>query len=76
MFLLYHYNAKPHCSAQTEDAMTSLKFTVAPHPPYSPNLALSHFWLFPKMKMLKGQNFSSDAEFEAAVNKCVAARKW
>ena len=36
MFLLHHDNARPHCSAQTQDAMTSLKFTAVPHPPYSP----------------------------------------
>jgi hypothetical protein len=50
--------------------MTSLKFTVIPHLPYSP---LSDFWLFPKLKeMLKGQHFSSDAEVEAAVRKLIS----
>jgi len=35
-----------------------VKFTVVPHPPYSPDLAPSDFWLFPKLKeMLKGQHF-------------------
>jgi len=54
--LLHHDNTRPHCSAQTQDAMTSLKFTVVPHPPYSPDLAPSDFWLFPKLKeTLKGQ---------------------
>jgi len=68
-FLLHHNNARPHCSAQTQDAMTSLKFKVVPHPPYSPDLAPSDFWLFPKLKeTLKGQHFSSDAEVEAAAN--------
>jgi histone-lysine N-methyltransferase SETMAR len=29
------------------------------HPPYSPNLAPSHFWLFPKLKnALEGQRFA------------------
>jgi len=40
---------KATLQCQTQDAMTSLKFTVVPHPPYSP-LALSDFWLFPKLK--------------------------
>jgi hypothetical protein len=53
--------------------MTSLKFTVVPHPPCSPDLALSDFWLFPKLKeTLKGQHFSSDAEVEAAVCKWIS----
>ena len=67
-FLLHHDNARPHSSVQTQDAMTSLKFTVVPHPPYSPDSAPSYFWLFQKFKeTLKGQHFSSDAEVEAAV---------
>jgi len=62
-FLLHYDNARPHCSAQTQDAITSLKFTVVPHSPYSPDLAPSDFWLFPKLKeTLKGQKFSLDAE--------------
>jgi histone-lysine N-methyltransferase SETMAR len=70
MFLLHHDNARQQCSAQTQDTMTSLKFTVVQHPPYSPDLAPSDFLLFPKFtETLKGQHFSSDAEVEAAVRK-------
>jgi len=32
MFLLHH-NARPHRSAQTQDAMTSLRLTAVPLPP-------------------------------------------
>jgi transposase len=50
--------------------MKRLKFTVVPHPPYSPDFAPSEFWLFPKLKeTLKGQHFLSDAKVEAAVGK-------
>ena len=73
-FLLQHDNARPHCSAQTQDAMISLKFTVVPHPPYRPDLAPSHFWFFPKLKMLKSKHFLSDAEFEAAVRKWISSQ--
>ena len=53
--------------------MTSLKFTVVPHPHYSPDLSPSDFWLFPKLKeTFKGQHFSSDAEVEAAVCKWIS----
>jgi histone-lysine N-methyltransferase SETMAR len=68
-------NTRPHCSAQTQDAMTSLKFTVVPHPPYSPGLAPSDFLLFPRLKeMLKGQHFSLDAEAEVAVCKWISSQ--
>jgi len=32
-FLLHHGNASPHCSTQTQDAITSLKLKVVLHPP-------------------------------------------
>jgi len=55
--------------------MTSLKFKVVPHPPYSPDLAPPDFWLFPKLKeMLKCQHFSSDAKVEAAVCKWISSQ--
>jgi transposase len=55
--------------------MTSLKFTMVPHPPYSPDLAPSDFWLFPQLKeMLKGQHFSLDAKVEAAVHKWISSQ--
>ena len=74
-FILHHDNASPHCSAQTQDAMTSLKFTLVSHPPYSPDLASPDLWLFPKLKeTLKGQHFSSDAKVEAAVRKWISSQ--
>jgi hypothetical protein len=55
--------------------MTSLNFTVVPHPPYSPDLAPSDFRSLPELKeMLKGQHFLSDAEVEAAVCKWISSK--
>jgi histone-lysine N-methyltransferase SETMAR len=72
---LHHDNARPRCSAQTQDSITSLKFTVVSHLTYSPDLAPSDFWLFPKLKeTLKGKKFSSDAEVEAAVCKWISSQ--
>jgi len=54
--------------------MTNLKFKVVPHPPYSPDLAPSDFWFFPKLKeILKGQHFSSEAKVEAPVCKWISS---
>ncbi len=39
--------------------MGEMQFTVLPHPPYSPDLAPSDFYLFRHMKKaLRGQHFS------------------
>jgi len=40
--------------------------TVVPHPPYSPDLAPSDFFLIPKLKMeLKGRRFQTVEEIQA-----------
>jgi transposase len=48
--LLQHDNARPHTSAATSAAVDSIGFEVVPHPPYSPDLVLSDFWLFGALK--------------------------
>jgi len=45
-----------------------LLYELLEHPPYSPDLAPSDFFLFPKLKLfLAGQCFSSNQEATAAV---------
>lgn len=40
-----------------------LGYELLPHPPYSPDLAPSDYWLFPNLKRwLKGQRFYTDEE--------------
>jgi len=40
--------------------------TVCPHPPYSLDLALCDFWLFPKVKMtMKGKGFDLIQDIKA-----------
>ena len=44
----------------TRGLLTDNNMTVVPHPPYSPDLAPSDFFLFPKLKMkLKGRRFQT-----------------
>ena len=44
--LLQHDNARPHVSKQTKEAIYRLGVECVPHPPYSPDLAPSDYWLF------------------------------
>ncbi|GFR71361.1 histone-lysine N-methyltransferase SETMAR [Elysia marginata] len=75
--ILHHDNAKPHTSRQTEEALHKMNFIVLPHPSYSPDLAPSEFYLFPKLKdHLRGNHYGGDEDVEAAVRhwfrqKCV-----
>jgi len=47
--------------------LRDLHYELLEHPPYSPDLVLSDFCLFPKLKIvLAGQRFSSNQEAIAA----------
>jgi len=48
--------------------LRDLHYELLKHPPYSPDLAPSDFYLFPKLKLfLTGQRFSSNQEAIATV---------
>lgn len=56
--LFHHDNAPAHSTTIARQKLTELRFKVVPHPSYSPDLALSDFHLFSKLKMfLDGKRF-------------------
>ena len=62
-----HDNAPAHRALATQKKLAYLGFQCFDHPPYSPDLALSDYHLFPGLKkQLKGCHFSSDVEVIAA----------
>ena len=64
-WLLHNDNAPAHAAILTRRFLTD-NMTVVPHPPYSPDLAPSDFFLFPKLKMkLKGWRFQTLEEIQA-----------
>ena len=65
-WLLHHNNAPAHAALLTRWFLTDNNMNVVPHPPYSPDLALSDFLLFLKLKMkLKGRIFQTLKEIQA-----------
>jgi histone-lysine N-methyltransferase SETMAR len=59
--------APAHKALATQKKLAYLGFQCLDHPPYSLDLALSDYHLFPGLKkQLKGRHFSSDAEVIAA----------
>ena len=59
--LIQHDNARPHTSLRTQEAIAKFGWTVLPHPPHSPGLALSDFHLFGPLKdTLRGSKFEDD----------------
>ena len=56
--LLHHDNAPSHSSRIVMDTVNKLE--LLPHPPYSPDLAICDFWLFPNLKnRLRGNKYES-----------------
>ena len=65
----HHNNAPAHTSAIATAKLFFLRYEILPHPPYSPDLAPSDYFLFPNMKTwLGGKRFSSNEEIIAATN--------
>jgi hypothetical protein len=57
--VLHHDDAPAHTILSVREFLASRRITVLENPPYSPDLASSGFFLFPKIKeILKGRHFS------------------
>ena len=67
-WLLHHDNAPAHTAISVRQFLTKRQITTLDHPPYSPDLAPSDFWLFPRLKtVLKGTHFASVEDIQAVV---------
>ena len=61
-------NAPVHNSILVTDYLTKMGIKTVPQPPYSPDLAPSDFWLFPK---LSGCRYVTIEEMKEAVTKVI-----
>ena len=62
-------NAPAHTATLARRKISDLGFTLLPHPPYSPDLAPSDYWLFPSMKEpLRGKRYTSFQALASAVS--------
>ena len=61
-------NAPDHNSILVTDYLTKMGIKTVPLPPYSPDLAPSDFWLFPK---LRGCRFETIEEMKETVTKVI-----
>ena len=67
--LFHHDNAPAHTSTIAQAKLHELKFELLPHPPYSPDLAPSDYYLFGNLKKwFSGQRFTSNEEVEWATD--------
>jgi histone-lysine N-methyltransferase SETMAR len=68
-------NARPHTAAVTTSKLQEIGLKPLPHPPYSPDLAPSDFYLFSPLKSaLKGKSFNNAAEIMVDVQLWIDAK--
>ena len=63
--ILRHDNARPHVAKPVKTYLETLKWEVLPHPPYSPDIAPSDYYLFRSMAhVLAAHQFLSYEDIE------------
>jgi len=50
--ILLHDNARPYVTKVVKKYLETLKWDVLPHPPYSPDITPSDYWLFQRMQQV------------------------
>jgi histone-lysine N-methyltransferase SETMAR len=71
--IIHADNARPHTAKMTLEFLVQNGMERAPHPPYSPDLAPSDFYLFGYIKhLLRGHEFANRDELFQAVSDIVA----
>ncbi len=67
-FQLHHNNAPSHTSILTLAFIGESHIDMVPHPPYSPDLAICDFFVFPRIKSeLRGHRFRNLRDMKTAV---------
>ncbi|CAK9801736.1 Histone-lysine N-methyltransferase SETMAR [Anthophora plagiata] len=71
--ILLHDNARPHKASITDDKLTSLQYEILPHPPYSPDISPTDYYLFRNYELFlreKKYNNQNDIikDFESFIN--------
>ncbi|XP_065642595.1 histone-lysine N-methyltransferase SETMAR-like [Hydra vulgaris] len=63
-FKFLHDNARPHVTETVTNCLNQAGITIIRHPPYSPDLAPSNYWLFDLIK----KNLDDDTDVESQKN--------
>jgi len=72
-WILHHDNALAHMALSVREFLATKQITVLEHPAYSPVLAPSDFFLFPKIKaILEGRHFDDNDDIRS--NKTAALK--
>jgi len=65
--ILLHDNARPHVAKVVKKYLETLKWDVLPHPPYSPDIAPSDYWLFRRMQQITSSLLSQKSKIGSKI---------
>ena len=73
--ILQHDNVRPHVAKPVKTYLETIKWEVLPHPPYSPDIAPSDYYLFRSMAHgLADQQFRSYEDIEKWLDSWIASK--
>lgn len=73
--VFHHDNARPHTSLETRQKLLEFGWEVLSHPPYSPDLAPSDYYLFRSLQnSLRGKKFTSNEDIKEYLNQYFAQK--
>jgi histone-lysine N-methyltransferase SETMAR len=73
--ILQHDNARPHTARLTQQKIRELGWEVLPHPPYSPDIAPSDYYLFRSLQhFLNGKIFNNIEDIKIALSGYFASK--
>lgn len=73
--ILQHDNARPHIAKPVKTYLKTVGWEVLPHPPYSPDIAPSDYYLFRSMAHgLSEQHFQNHAEVKKWLDDWIASK--
>ena len=74
--VFHQVNARPHTSLLARQKLLELGWDILPHPPYSPDLAPSDYYLFRSLQnFLDGKTFTSNEEVKNHLNQFFASKE-